>query len=1123
MDSTVGEKTAGGGLPVGAPGRVLWLFITALFAFSGLSSLMYQVLWMRQLEFLFGATILATSTVLAIFMGGLALGAWVAAQYVDRIRNQFLWYGVLEGIIGLWALLAPFMFTFFTPLYQYSWQHWHVSPLIFNLIRVISAAIVLLPPTTCMGATLPLLSRFITSSLEDIGDRVGSLYSVNTVGAVVGTVLAGFILLPEIGKDGTTFVAAGINFALCGAVFAWYKFGSKQFDQPSATSTAETPTPVTTETKANAMPWTLHAIVVLFGVSGAFTMIYEVAWTRSLLMIIGSTTYTFSLMLAAFLVGIVVGSFACSKLIDRQKDAFAVLAMLEMGAALATILAMWCFARLPYWNIQLNFMFLNNDWASTAIRFALSGIILMPLTMCLGALFPAVVKVCTSSVEKVGNTVGTVYASNTIGAIFGAMLGGFLLIPTYGSEITLVVCGLGNLIIGVMVLAMAPSIRGEIKFASAFALILCVVSSPSMPLMWDKPSIVWAQPLRRHMLHDKAAGLNKTYEEFIAGVHKSVELLFYKEGLGSNVAVLRTHGHTISLVTNGHVDASNGGDMEIQQLLGYLPMVAHPKPETVNVIGWGSGVTTGTAEQFDTVKSIKTIELEPAVMQTADWFKKVNHAALDDKRLSVESNDGRNYLLASGDKFDVIISEPSNPWQVGVCNLFTKEYFDIARHRLNKNGIFSLWLQTFEVAPKNIREVLAAVHSVFPYTLTFVGGQSNLVVLCSESPITIDYERLVQMAAEDKAKTKDKRLKAITTAEQLLSHIALTNDGLTKLVQGVKPNSDDLNKLQYDIAKTYETKNYFLENSKMLADNMGNPSSQINWGKMDSATIANTMNKIAELAAPVSPQVAMNWVTSAMAYGKNNADMYRVLGLVHAKSGQDSAAEKDWENALKITPDNAALLLVRAEYYVGRGERDKALADLHKILTNDPHDKLARATLARLYAPSVLGVSATDKALDAPEVLKSLGDLTDDNEFVTNYPIVLFLAAEANFKLHRFGEAQKLIYRYLGFVPSSISAARLAGTLNGAQGNRMAASFWWQRSFALAVQNDGVSKVLDQARELIKSNQFDEAANQVLLAVEFDPGNEQARELLKQLAPRNKQAAQLIKHLNDMEQQVNIL
>lgn len=1124
MASTAAGHTAPIGLPVGKDGRALWLFITALFAFSGLSSLMYQVLWMRQLEFLFGATILATSTVLAIFMGGLALGAFLAAQYVDRIRNQFLWYGILEGIIGLWALLAPIMFSSFTPIYQYSWQHWHVSPLMFNLIRVISAAIVLLPPTACMGATLPLLSRFITSSLENVGDRVGSLYSVNTIGAVVGTAVAGFILLPEIGTQATTFVAATINFFLCAAVFAWHKLCGNSFEAtglaaaPDVGASSEqsqlSPTPNSESIAASA--WKVRTAIILFGVSGAFTMIYEVAWTRALLMIIGSTTYTFSIMLASFLIGIVIGSFICSKIIDRQKDAFAVLALLEMGAALATFLAMWCFARLPYWNIQLNYMFLNFDGASNIIRLALSGLILMPLTMCLGALFPAVIKACTCTLQKVGNTVGTVYASNTIGAIGGALLGGFLLIPSFGGEFTLILCGLGNLAIGVIILAMAPSIRTDFKMSAAVALILCLVSLPNMPEIWDRKATTWAQPLRRHMLRDKTAGLDKNYEDFIAGINEAVELLFYKEGLGSNVAILRSRGNVVSLVTNGHVDASNSGDMEVQQVLGYLPMVAHPDPKTVAIVGWGSGVTTGTTEQFKSPTSIKTIELEPVVVESSTWFNAVNHGALKDKRLSIEQNDGRNYLLATDEKYDVIISEPSNPWQVGVCNLFTKEYFDIVRQRLASHGIFSLWLQTFEVGPKNIREVLAAIHSVFPYTLTFVGGQANLVVLCSETPITIDYARVAQMAAEDQAKTRDKRLKSITTAEQLLSHLALTNDGLTKLVQGATPNSDDRNKLQYDIAKTYETKNFYLENSSMLATNMGDPYLQINWGKMDAGTISDTMAKIAEEAIQVSPQVAGNWLSSAAAHSKKTPELYRVAGLVHLATVKAEQAQRDWQTGLELSPDNRSLLLTRASYYTVAQQRDKAIADYQTILKRNPQDKRVRVELAQMYAPTLTGATSNLADVDAPSILKYLGDLPNDQEFVKSTPMVLLLAAEANYKLARLAEAQKLVDRYLAIVPKSVPATRLAGTLKAAQGNRLAAAYWWHKSFALASQHDGAVKCLEQAGAFVRNNQTDAAVDQLRLAIEFDPGYEKPRMALQTLVPQNKKAAELLRELNEL-------
>ncbi|HEY9869575.1 MAG TPA: fused MFS/spermidine synthase [Candidatus Obscuribacterales bacterium] len=1040
--------------------------MATLFLASGFSSLIYQVVWTRLLVLVFGSTTLATSTVLAVFMGGLALGSFAAGKLADRVKRPLLWYGVLEGAIGIWALVAPLLFEGALPLYRFVWQEAHPTFLLASLVRFGVASAILLVPTACMGATLPLLSRFVATSLQLVGARVGTLYAVNTAGAVGGALWSGLILLPEIGMRATTMVAAGINFVLLLLVLAMAP-GAEKLQQEEAQRAKEGETPAEA-------PGVIRLIFVVFAVSGAVSMVYEVAWTRALLMIIGSSTYAFTVMLSTFLIGIFAGSLLCARLIDRTRQPLPWFAITEMLVFLCAFLALFQFNLLPWWNLQINAALPDNPDAAMLARFLLAGTILLPLSSCIGATFPIAVKACTRQIAGVGGTVGTLYAANTLGAIVGAFAAGFALIPLIGVEKTICAAAVTNFLLGTALFVPVSTVGTRVKIVSILSCLALIGWIVLRPGIWDRTILSFAQPERRKLISEPLEF--KSFDDFVKTMHQRGRVVFWRDGSSSNVAVWESASKVHhSLVTNGHIDGSDGGDMPVQVLLAGFPLMLKPEAKDVGVVGWGTGVTAGTTTRFP-VESITVIELEPSVVQASPFFHHVNHAPENDRRVTVEYNDARNYLLATERKFDVLISEPSNPWQAGVCNLFTSEYFKICRACLKPGGIFSLWLQTNEVAPDNMRSVLGALGSAFPYQLAMAATPSNLVVLASDAPLTIDQDKLDKMLA-NKAIASELSRVGVKSSNALIGRFQADSQGIARLAAGHPPNIDDTNHLEYAVGKTYESSFFGNDNRKLLDSVAAPPPLRAASGtalppELLSARLAAVAEELLSSGNPVD---AMKWARMSLDLVKN-ADALRVNGSASLAMGRLQQAYQWWQQALDKDPRNLKTLYIRCATNLHFEDLDSARRDYERILEIDPADRFAR------YAMAERSLKLKEPAAVA---LKHLGSLPDDEQFVAHHNDVLYVAAQAECELGRTDRAKALVERYLKLQPRSVSGSRLLGTILFKEGDTLEATAWWTRSL-----NNGMVQaepMYRKAAQLLQAGDEANAAKLLRQAFQFFP------------------------------------
>jgi spermidine synthase len=797
-------------------------FILFCFLLSGISSLTLEVVWTRHLEHVFGATTLAISTVLTCFMGGLALGSYAFGRLTDKLKNPLLAYAVAEGVVGISALFIPAVIQGLYPdLNRWMVSHLSNNFLLLSVVRFLAVAVVLAIPTTCMGATLPLLSRHFIDNEKQmgrIGSRIGALYTVNTLGAVFGVFLSAFLLLPGIGLTATNRTAAFINICLCAFIFIFRK---KLFARDTSSSSSPEDDEISRmfagedEEPFNARPIERNLAMAAFFLSGLASMNLQVVWNRAMAMIIGSSVYSFALVLIAFLVGLASGAAVFSGRLNRIKDPISTLALVEIGVASAAMLNYLYMDDLPVVFAKLVTSQIASYHQHVALiqflMFTVAALAVFPATFFMGATFPLTIRIVSSGFEKVGKDVGGVYALNTVGAICGSFLSAFVFMPLFsryfsgrGMQVTFFLSIGIYTAAGVSLLLIAKDRLLHRGLRSMFFAGLTIAFLFGAP-KWDNAALtigIFRLSLMRH-------ALGETWGE--------PDIRYYYDGVSTTVSV-EVWGHHYALKNNGKVDASNGDDMPTQIMVAAYPLLLHPKgPKNLDVaiVGVGSGVTVGSALEFP-VRHVDAVELENAVVEASRSFGamqgthvdsefNVNHLTYrkpDDPkfkwsdpstyiindRLTVFNNDGRNFLASSPTQYDIIISEPSNPWITGVSNMFTADNFRSAASALKKDGLFCQWVQLYEMSPENIKTIFRTFASVFPYTALFSAENlsSDTMMLGSFSPIDLDLARVERTMADPRVKTELER-GLISSAADVLGRVLLVDrDELIHYTNGPK-------------------------------------------------------------------------------------------------------------------------------------------------------------------------------------------------------------------------------------------------------------------------------------------------------------------------------------------------
>ncbi len=720
------------------------LAILALaFVLSGVAGLIYETIWTRYLSLFVGHAAYAQVIVLVIFLGGMSLGAFAAGHRSARLRQPLLWYAGVEASVGGIALLFHAAFVGTT-----DFAYAHIFPHLAGgagsvgvaAVQWSLAALLILPQSVLLGATFPLMTAgAVRMARSEPGRVIGLLYFANSIGAAAGALIAGFYLIGTVGLPGTLIAAGTLNLVVAAGVAV----ASRTFYPADDPAAEPLPEPLA-ERDARPREWRL-LLAVTFGTALA-SFVYEIAWIRMLSLVLGSATHSFELMLSAFILGIALGAFWIRRRADAMQRPLYALGMVQwiMGAlAVATLpLYMLSFD----WMAALIHMFgrTNAGYDGFVVsRYVICLVIMLPATFCAGITLPLITRILLD--RGAGErAIGIVYGVNTLGSIAGVILAGLLLMPLLGLKLLLMAGSVIDIALGVMLLR--PTILGVNERArSRFGYLFATVAF-----------LVFNGIFVRFDLWKLSSGV------FRQGVLPTADMYtfpFYKDGRTATVSVRRdrTTGY-LTLSTNGKPDASMdpfwedttldpGGlhalaeDQATQVLLPVISLAHAPNARDIAVIGQGSGMTSSVLLGSPRVRQVVTVEIEPQMVNASRAFRPANHRVFDDPRSTIVIDDAKAYFAATGRRFDLIVSEPSNPWVSGVSGLFTTEFYRRIRHSLTPNGVLGQWLHLYEINDSLVTSVLAAIDQNFREYEVFFTSNSDILILATNraAPLVADW------------------------------------------------------------------------------------------------------------------------------------------------------------------------------------------------------------------------------------------------------------------------------------------------------------------------------------------------------------------------------------------------
>ncbi len=958
-----------------------------LFFASGACALVYEVVWARILTQVLGNTTFATSVILASFMAGLATGSFLLGRFVDRSKRPLLLYAVLEAGIGLFALVLPYLFTALTPLYV-SFSHFSGNTShAFKLAQVVLCFVLVLPPTILMGGTLPVLSKFSADGEDTVGKTVGGLYSINTLGGVIGCFVAGFFLIGAFGIRSTSYLAVAVNLAVAAAAFLLSRKETGFFITHKAERTKETSNPPT-----SLIP-SFHIILWAIGLSGFTGLAYEVLWMRLLVFSApGMIVYTFSAMLTVFLAGFAVGSCIGSLSADKIKRPAEVFAGIQVAIALICILTIPLLIRLHLFEktVNLYITFISNPyWQNITSFFLLSIAVIFIPSLLLGSVFPLAVRIYANDIGRIGHKVGAVYAANTVGAILGSIAAGFVLVTLLGTRKSLIFIAMINLVIAVFIsyplLSHKYNRRALLFRLAGYSSAVLVCSILAYHYWMDDESI----------------------KAFFARGNQYIKIIYADEGIGGTVTVEQMPDYSRRLAINGiNVAGTDFKFRTIQALQVHLPLLLLENPQDVLQIGFGSGATTWSISQHN-VKHIDVVELVSEVVKPAGFFKDVNHNVLNQKKSVNTIDDVRSFLLRGSQKYDAILSDSVHPTIAGNGSLYTVEYFSLCKERLKPDGIFSTYLPFYSLTFNDHKVILRSMKKVFPYVYlwhTPAGRNDWSIVMGLNRPLVVDIDKLKQRFSREDVRS-DLAGIMINDYRQLLSYFLMDDKGVSSLVgsQGML-NTDDNCYLEYVSAKLFNIrhqsvkkilqellvkrgnvfpflvngsddpvlKRYILERDHILTGRLLELNGQFYLAKR-AFRQAIELNPESETAWDMLGYSKITKETLLRAINENPKDysIYKELGFVYLSGNNFAEAARNFQKARESKPDETDTHLGLARAYLEMDQYDESVRHLNIVEQLGPIpwvDSKAKNEIALIYA------GRTAKYLPkSPEAHKRLG------------------------------------------------------------------------------------------------------------------------------------------------------
>jgi spermidine synthase len=1071
--------------------NTIFSLIYVFFFLSGMTALVYEILWIRKLSIIFGHTVFAMSSILSAFMGGLALGSYLAGRFADEmeaeketkkkglinyLRNSsyspyIKTYGILQLIIGLYGLATPFLVDLIGDAYVGIMSKSSLGLYPISILTFLMSLVVFLIPTVCMGATLPIILKYIVKSYGEIMSKTAGLYSINTFGAVLGSFLAGFLLFPSIGLQASLMLAVvinvmiGISAIMTDAILASGEESSRETAEIPEVSAGNQP-PVEDSDKSGDMSdsnsWVYPFVLIVLFISGFTSMMYQVSWTRAISLSIGSSVYSYSSILTTFLLGIAIGSYILSKSqwFSPERVNILFLANLELSIGVLGFLIIPVLGFLPYVFLRV-FPFVENSYHMViGGNFLLSFLVIILPTILIGMTFPLCIKIYTRRLDKFGGSIGKVYASNTAGNILGSFLAGFVFIPVVGAEVTLKIAVVLNLLSAVIIYTKFYKSK-KINFVPLvkFAVIALVLTGVLSTGYWKKSAMTMGVSI-----YAKRLGQVTNWQEFkeIMDLHAE-QMLFYKDGISCTVTVMRKEGENVTyLRVNGKTDASFSEtqvtlDMYTQYMLGFIPAIMHPSPRRVCIIGFGSGATAGAVSLFDEVEVIDSVEIEPAVMESAHFFRNGNFNVTDSPKFRSHIADGRNFILASGEKFDIIISEPSNPWIAGIGSLFSEDFFKVAYKKLNDDGIFCQWMHTYNMEPEMVQTVFNTFYSVFPHGSVWRSNSNDYLLIGTKKEYSLDYERLVAIFDKNPQVRENFDKLGYEFPYDLLANYVVKADQARTFAFGSKLNTDDKPILEfkapmsiYNLTSVFSIVGSLVNYRKDISEGFINISPEILENPDTFYSIAMISRKLKLF------DNSLRNLEKVLELDKNYYSAYIELASHFNETENYIKAEYYLKRAIELKPDEVEAWKELVEIYRRTLPADYSLEFIEKAMLRFPNDETLmymRADLEFLMRNFDKAEVWARKLLDAApgkieyklllantltemnkseEARKILEDLVKSSP---NDIRVLFITGEMLSKQEKWEEAEEVYLKAISLFPDNTNLLLQLGQVYNQMGN----------------------------------------------------------------------------------------
>ena len=1055
------------------PGRLLAL-ATPLFFLSGAAGLIYQVVWSRLFEQVFGVTAHAVTAVLATYLGGLALGGWLLGHAADRSRSPLRLYGWLEIGVAATALAGTAFVRAFDPVHVWAASRLAPDSLALVGVRALLASVVVLPPTILMGATLPAITRALVDRIFRLGRDLSFLYALNTCGAVAGSLAAGFVLIRAIGVHGTLWVAVALNVGVGLAALALGRGASAPPAAHEGAGPDEAP-------EAKEPGWVLVAIAL----SGAASLALEVLWTRLLVLIVGTSTYAFVTMLSAFLTGIAFGSFLARAFVDRLRHPRRAFGWLQIAIAAATLATIPLMGALSLAALRWVDALELRPLALVAGRFGLVFLVLLVPTTLIGITFPLAARIWAQRVGTLGGRLGQLYGANAFGNIVGAVMGGFVVLPSLGLQRG--VAAMAAVSLACAAWALLP--LGEDRLSRGALL-------RAVPVSLGLWTCVLLLALWRPGPFPGTGGADGD------------DVRYYREGLVSTVKVFRSArdaGQLLMTVDGVTIGQSGGGVERKQQVLAHLPFLLAPRePAKVLTIGLGTGILAGEVARHGGVERVECVELSPSVIEGARLFERYNGEALRGEKVRVVNDDGVNFLRRSPTRYDAIISDgKSRSGHAGNALFYSEDYYQSARDHLSDEGTMVQWVP-LDVPAEDLRIIVRTFARVFPHPYLLLGHESAYLV-ASARPLVLDLDRIQRVL--DSPETAGLRRYGWVSAPEVAALVLADRDGLAAWVGFDGP----VNSLEHPLLEFYALGGFAEPGGVRLTENLEALAALRRGTPRDVALVGADAPRVAAAAALVDGVFGgvvavrrhapgapgrLAALTAAAPEG-GVARQSAALALFDDALGLDLRGELDraaegYEASVAAFPGIAEGWVNLARARIIRGRLAEAGALARRALEVDPEYVGAHALLRQLLADSGDVKGALAEASEEERLAPSSADAHEDlgsalaasgrnddafQEFRTAMKLrpewatpveqaALLLTLRSASRLR--GCAIHLAQRAVKLAPADPEAEEVLATAYAASG-RLPDAIEAQRAAVRLAENVGDGSLLAEARQQLEA------------------------------------------------------